>query len=413
MAPSNPAEAGAPAPPVLVNELSTLRRYATRQTEIKVGHPVASSAVDQPDSEAINIVARNCGSLAMECSDVSGYVAGVSDRITDESQDARFARGGDHPPARRSGPRRRFDRRGARARRAGARQTGRGPRRDRGHDQDLHRPDRTGRPARRPHGRLRRGDEPGPERLEQHREHRQQDQHARAQRHDRGGARRRGGALVRGRRRRGQEARARHARRDQPDRLDPGVADPRGRAGHLRDQDRRRPQPDRAEPLHDDEREYPRRVRHRRDGRPPDRRHRPIDQPDPAQRRQREGRAQLVRRRRARRMAASSTKRSSGSSGSNCCRTTCSTGSRAAACASTTPPSSSARRRSTRELTAIIEGAIARGEISEDAVFDTHYVAMAGTDPVQYSTRFCDFADAHVRPVLDRVSPPIRAISAA
>jgi len=43
---------------------------------------VASSAIEQPDGNAINIVARNCGSLAIECSDVSGYVAGVSDRIS-------------------------------------------------------------------------------------------------------------------------------------------------------------------------------------------------------------------------------------------------------------------------------------------------------------------------------------------
>jgi methyl-accepting chemotaxis protein len=43
---------------------------------------VASSSVEQPDGNAINLVARNCGSLAIECSDVSGYVAGVSDRIS-------------------------------------------------------------------------------------------------------------------------------------------------------------------------------------------------------------------------------------------------------------------------------------------------------------------------------------------
>jgi methyl-accepting chemotaxis protein len=47
-----------------------------------VGHKVASSAFEQPDENAISIVARNCGSLAIECSDVSGYVAGVSDRIS-------------------------------------------------------------------------------------------------------------------------------------------------------------------------------------------------------------------------------------------------------------------------------------------------------------------------------------------
>ena len=58
-----------------------------------------------------------------------------------------------------------LDRRGASAGRAGARQARPGPRRDRGHDPDLHRPDRPGRPARRPHGRLRRGDGAGPEGL--------------------------------------------------------------------------------------------------------------------------------------------------------------------------------------------------------------------------------------------------------
>jgi len=55
------------------------------------------------------------------------------------------------------------------------------------------------------------------------------------------------------------------------------------------------------------------------------------------------------------------------------------------------------------DVTVLIEAAIARGEIRAEAVFDTRYVAMPGTDPVQYSTRFCDFADAHVRPILDRL----------
>jgi methyl-accepting chemotaxis protein len=56
-----------------------------------------------------------------------------------------------------------------------------------------------------------------------------------------------------------------------------------------------------------------------------------------------------------------------------------------------------------RELVAMIEAAIARGEIGEEAVFDTDYRPMPGTNPTQYSTRFCDFADAHVRPLLDRL----------
>ncbi|QPQ55760.1 chemotaxis protein [Allosphingosinicella flava] len=42
---------------------------------------MASSAVEELDSNAINEVARNCGSLAIECTDVSGYVSVVSDRI--------------------------------------------------------------------------------------------------------------------------------------------------------------------------------------------------------------------------------------------------------------------------------------------------------------------------------------------
>ncbi|HEX3422420.1 MAG TPA: methyl-accepting chemotaxis protein [Sphingomicrobium sp.] len=43
---------------------------------------MASSALERTDGQAINIVARNCGSLAIECSDVSGYVTGVSERIS-------------------------------------------------------------------------------------------------------------------------------------------------------------------------------------------------------------------------------------------------------------------------------------------------------------------------------------------
>jgi methyl-accepting chemotaxis protein len=55
------------------------------------------------------------------------------------------------------------------------------------------------------------------------------------------------------------------------------------------------------------------------------------------------------------------------------------------------------------ELVRTIEAAIARGEVSEEAVFDTRYVPMPGTNPTQYGTRFCDYADAVVRPVLDRL----------
>ena len=56
-----------------------------------------------------------------------------------------------------------------------------------------------------------------------------------------------------------------------------------------------------------------------------------------------------------------------------------------------------------REIQAVIERGIARGEVAVEDVFDTDYVEMPGTDPTQWETRFCDFADIHVRPILDRL----------
>lgn len=56
-----------------------------------------------------------------------------------------------------------------------------------------------------------------------------------------------------------------------------------------------------------------------------------------------------------------------------------------------------------REIKSAIEAGIARGEVSETDVFDTDYRPMPGTDPVQFEVRFCDFADRHVRPILDRL----------
>lgn len=57
-----------------------------------------------------------------------------------------------------------------------------------------------------------------------------------------------------------------------------------------------------------------------------------------------------------------------------------------------------------REITDVIEAAIARGEISVDGVFDTDYQLVAGTNPEQHTTRFCDLADRYIRPILDRVT---------
>ena len=43
---------------------------------------MASSAVERTDGAAINEVARNCGSLAIQCSDAAGYVTGINERIS-------------------------------------------------------------------------------------------------------------------------------------------------------------------------------------------------------------------------------------------------------------------------------------------------------------------------------------------
>src|SRR4029450_5545442 len=55
-----------------------------------------------------------------------------------------------------------------------------------------------------------------------------------------------------------------------------------------------------------------------------------------------------------------------------------------------------------QEIAQVIERAIAEGRIAIDDVFDTEYEPIEGTNPQQYLTRFCDFADKHVRPILDR-----------
>jgi methyl-accepting chemotaxis protein len=66
-----------------------------------------------------------------------------------------------------------------------------------------------------------------------------------------------------------------------------------------------------------------------------------------------------------------------------------------------------------REVEALIERAIAAGRIGMDDVFDTDYQPVPGTSPQQFLTRFCDFADANIRPILDRVmAEESRAIAA-
>ena len=55
-----------------------------------------------------------------------------------------------------------------------------------------------------------------------------------------------------------------------------------------------------------------------------------------------------------------------------------------------------------RAIVAAIEGGDRRGEVGLEDVFDRNYRQIEGTNPVQYDNGFCDFADKHVRPILDR-----------
>jgi methyl-accepting chemotaxis protein len=70
-------------------------------------------------------------------------------------------------------------------------------------------------------------------------------------------------------------------------------------------------------------------------------------------------------------------------------------------------------RATSAEIAGIIDQAIASGAIGMDDVFDRNYVPIAGTNPQQFLTRFCEFADRHVRPILDRVTTEDSRVVAA
>lgn len=59
-------------------------------------------------------------------------------------------------------------------------------------------------------------------------------------------------------------------------------------------------------------------------------------------------------------------------------------------------------RRGAREVTELIERHVGGTDLSLRALFDIDYVPRPGTDPVQYDNAFADFADRHIRPILDR-----------
>jgi methyl-accepting chemotaxis protein len=56
-----------------------------------------------------------------------------------------------------------------------------------------------------------------------------------------------------------------------------------------------------------------------------------------------------------------------------------------------------------REIAEIVEQAIDRGEISLEDVFDRNYRERPGSNPKQFDTNFCDFADRGIRPIIDRI----------
>ena len=55
-----------------------------------------------------------------------------------------------------------------------------------------------------------------------------------------------------------------------------------------------------------------------------------------------------------------------------------------------------------RAITAAVDQGIDKGDISFEAVMDRNYVLIEGSNPPQYNNGFADFADIHVRPLLDR-----------
>lgn len=54
------------------------------------------------------------------------------------------------------------------------------------------------------------------------------------------------------------------------------------------------------------------------------------------------------------------------------------------------------------EVSTLIADALKSGAIDSTALFDTHYRAVGGSDPVQYENGFTGFADRVIRPLLDR-----------
>ena len=62
-----------------------------------------------------------------------------------------------------------------------------------------------------------------------------------------------------------------------------------------------------------------------------------------------------------------------------------------------------AATRARDEVRAVVERALARGELRSQDVFDTAYRPVEGSNPPRFDNRFNDFADRHIRPILDKL----------
>lgn len=57
-----------------------------------------------------------------------------------------------------------------------------------------------------------------------------------------------------------------------------------------------------------------------------------------------------------------------------------------------------------KDVRALVEKALNEHQVSPFDVFDTDYVPVPGSDPEQFDNRFNAFADAHIQPMLDRIA---------
>ena len=55
-----------------------------------------------------------------------------------------------------------------------------------------------------------------------------------------------------------------------------------------------------------------------------------------------------------------------------------------------------------RAIMTAVEQGIDKGDVSMEQVHDRNYVLIEGSNPPQYNNGFCDFADKHIRPLIDR-----------